>query len=402
MNYTTIPFEVSLPNQNLVFSPTSLYAKLSELPDLRGKQGIRYPLAPLLTIVVLAKLCGQNQITEVAHWAKLRTKELCEFFGLPTNTLPHLTTWARVLAKAVDSQALTKLVAEFLTNELNSALAQEVTPTKKGSLALVLDGKSLRGTIPLGSKRGVHLVAAYLPQEGIVMAQVEVSTKQNEITVAPKLLSELDLKGKVVLGDAMYCQRELSVKVVEGGGDYVWITKANQKSLQAEIAQLFEAAKDGSYGEYAVDFEQATTLDCRNGRIEQRQITTSAMLNEYSKWPHLGQVFKIESIVQNRYGKIQTQVRYGVTSLGREVADAQRLLSLVRQQWGIENGLHYRRDVTLREDYSRLKNKDAAIVNAIFNNLTVGLVIRQGRTNLAATRREYAYLPQRALHLLLT
>ena len=100
MNYTTIPFEVSLPHQNLVFSPTSLQAKLSELPDLRGKQGIRYPLAPLLTIVVLAKLGGQNQITEVAHWAKLRTKELCEFFELPTNTLPQLTTWARVLAKA--------------------------------------------------------------------------------------------------------------------------------------------------------------------------------------------------------------------------------------------------------------------------------------------------------------
>ena len=90
------------------------------------------------------------------------------------------------------------------------------------------------------------------------------------------------------------------------------------------------------------------------------------------------------------------------TRLGREVADSQRLLSLVRQQWGIENGLHYRRDVTLREDYSRLKNKNAAIVNAIFNNLTLGLVIRQGCTNLAATRREYAYLPKRALHLLLT
>ena len=87
------------------------------------------------------------------------------------------------------------------------------------------------------------------------MAQVEVSTKQNEITVAPQLLAKLELKGKVVLGDAMYCQRELSVSVVQGGGDYLQITKANQKSLQAEIAQLFEADKDGGYGEYAVDFE---------------------------------------------------------------------------------------------------------------------------------------------------
>ena len=117
----------------------------------------------------------------------------------------------------------------------------------------------------------------------------------------------------------------MSVNVVQNGGDYVWITKANQKNLQAEITQLFEADKDGGYGEYAVDFECASTLDCRNGRIEQRQITTSAMLNEYTQWPPLGQVFKIESIVQNRYGKIQSQVRYGVTSLGREECDAQRL-----------------------------------------------------------------------------
>jgi hypothetical protein len=91
----------------------------------------------------------------------------------------------------------------------------------RGSLVVALDGKTLRGTIPLGQTRGVHLLAAYLPQEGLVLAQVEVDRQENEIVVAPTILMQLDLQGVVVTGDAMFTQRTLSIQIVEAGGDYL-------------------------------------------------------------------------------------------------------------------------------------------------------------------------------------
>ena len=95
------------------------------------------------------------------------------------------------------------------------------------SVLIVFDGKTLRGTIPTGQSQGVHLLAAYLPAEGIVLVQVAVANKEHEIVAAPKVLASLDLRGKIVIGDAMHTQRELSVQVLAADGDYIWLVKAN-------------------------------------------------------------------------------------------------------------------------------------------------------------------------------
>lgn len=389
LNYSILPLEFELPEQDLVFDLEELFEILCLLEDKRSKRGQRYLLALLLLIALLAKLAGQNQIRGIAHWAKLRRRELGNLFGLVNPQMPHHVTWSRILGKGVDPQMFSRLVGQFL----GKAVQGPGQIPERGSLLLAIDGKTLRGTIPLGKTRGTHLVAAYLPGSGVVLAQIAVETKENEIVVAPKVLAQLDLRGMVVVGDAMYCQRELSARVVEGGGDYLWVTKENQKGILEDIEILFGEAvvPKGCFSPEPTDFEEYEERGKGHGREEHRVITSSSMLANYTPWPHLAQVFKLESWRWDKLGRESHQVRYGVTSLPREVANPKRLMGLLRGEWGIENGLHYRRDVTFGEDHSQLRQGKAPEVNAILNNLAVGLLVQQGVTNVAEARREFDY-----------
>jgi len=388
MNYTTIPFEIELPEQAVVFDLNEFYALLTSLSDLRYRRGKRYQLAVLLAIAVLAKLAGQNQISDVAQWAKLRVEELAQLFHLTRLQMPHPTTWSRVLAGAVDPQALTKLVAHYL----DQACQGPGQIPARGSLQLAVDGKALRGTIPLGKTTGVHLVAAYLPLNGVVLMQIAVEVKENEIVVAPKLLAQIDLRGMVVTGDAMFCQRQLSAAIVGAGGDYLWTLKANQKGVLEDLELLFEEPPLlPGCSPMPTDFEEYEQWDKGHGRLEHRQITVSSMLKEYTPWPHLEQVFKLESWSSDSLNRTSYAVRDGLTSLPRKVAGPKRLLELARGHWGIEDGLHHRRDVSFEEDWSQLRMGKAAEVNAVLNNTAIGLLIGQGVTNVAQARREFEY-----------
>jgi predicted transposase YbfD/YdcC len=395
MNYSTLPFEIKIPEQGLVFDLQELFERLLLLEDKRDKRGRRYLLAFLLLIAVLAKMAGQNQIRAIAQWAKLRRCELGHLFGLVNPPMPHSATWSRVLGKAIDPQMFSELVGEFLGK---AAQGPGQLPGR-GSVVLALDGKTLRGTIPLGQKRGVHLVAAYLPGSGVVLAQVAVESKENEIVAAPKVLAQLDLRGMVVVGDAMYCQRQLSVQVVKGGGDYLWVVKENQKGALEDLEILFGKAvlPAGCFSAEPTDFEVYEEWDKGHGRVERRVITSSSLLAGYTPWPYLAQVFKLESCRWDKLGQASQQVRYGITSLPREIADPKRLLSLLRGEWGIENGLHHRRDVTFGEDHSQLRLGKAPEVNAILNNLAVGLLVQQGVRNVAEARRVFDYSFSQAL-----
>ena len=147
---------------------------------------------------------------------------------------------------------------------------------KRGSIQVCLDGKTLRGTIPAGQTQGVHLMAAYLPAQGVVLMQMEVGEKTNEITVAPKVVQTLDLRGVVVTGDAMQAQRKLSAQIVEAHGDYVWTAKDNQPELREEIALLFAPVpRRPGWSVPPTDFQQATTFNKGHGRLEKRTITVA-------------------------------------------------------------------------------------------------------------------------------
>lgn len=388
MQYSTVPFEIKTCEYTLSVEVGSLLERLQQVTDLRSKRGKLYPLTPFLAIAVLAKLCGQNHLQALAEWANLRAKELSEWFGLKRSTMPHVTTWARLLGQALDPDQLQSVIDRFMVAQLDQQLP------KRGEVVLAIDGKTLRGTIPSGQTRGVHLMAAYLVKSGLVLSQVAVETKENEIVAAPKVLKGLDLRGMVVTGDAMQAQRALSTQVVGQGGDYLWLVKANQKGVLADLAILFgeEAIEQGG-GPVPTDFKQYIQWDKGHGRLEKRTITTSSWLKEYTPWPHLEQAFKLERLVYSLDGKSlkSQEVRYGLSSLPAEVAGPAQLFRIARQEWGIENGLHHRRDVQLSEDHCQLKRARRGQVNAILNNTAIGLMVKSGYRQVARARRTFDY-----------
>jgi predicted transposase YbfD/YdcC len=392
MKDTTRLSQLSLPQKALVVDLDALYACLQTIPDHRDPRGRQYPLAMVLMMGVLAKLAGQDSSRGMAHWAKLRSQELRELFHFTREKMPHYSTWSRILGQAVEPAEVEAIIGQFFVT------AAQGSEPKRGSIQLALDGKTLRGTIPLGASRGVHLLAAYLPEQGVVLAQMRVDEKSNEITHAPKLLKQLDLRGVVVSGDAMFDQRALSIQIVQAKGDYLWTVKDNQEGLREEIDVLFQPhRKLAGTSALPTDFRTARTVEKGHGRLDTRTITVSSMLADYSTWPELAQVFKLESQRTNALGATKTEVRYGVTSLPASLADPKRVLALSRGHWGIENGLHYRRDTTMREDHAQLRLGHAPEMLAVLNNTVLGLFARQGETNIAHARREFAYHLEKAL-----
>ena len=392
MKDTTLSLSLHLPNEALLFDLDALYACLQTIPDHRDRRGVRYPLASLLMIGVLAKLAVQDSSRGMAHWAKLRTHELSQLFHLKRESMPHYSTWSRVLGHGVEPNEVEQIVGRFF------AQATKAAQRKRGSIHLAMDGKTLRGTIPLGETDGVHLLALYLPQQGVVLAQMNVEHKGREITFAPTLLSQIDLRGGVGSSDAMFDRRSLSSKIVQAHGDYLWTVKENEKGFYQDIEVLFQPhRKRAGTSAPPNDFRYAQTVEKGHGRIEKRTITVSSMLADYSPWPDLAQVFKLESQRTDALGNTKTEVRYGVTSLPVYLADPKRLLALSRGHWGIENGLHYRRDATMREDHAQLRMGHAPEMLAVLNNTVLGLFARQGARNVAHARREFAYHFDKAL-----
>jgi predicted transposase YbfD/YdcC len=362
------------------FSVGSLYEHFCRLPDGRDRRGRQYPLALVLVFIVLAKLGGADTPYVIAQWVRWRLGKGARLLGWRREKLPSHNTYRRLLC-LVDEHALQEVSNAFLQQRAGAGC----------SVLIAIDGKVMRGTIPEGQTQGVHLLAANLPAEGLVLMQVAVEDKEGELTAAPRLLETLDLRQKVVRGDALFTQRELSAQIVQAGGEYVWSVKVNQPELLHDIQEVFDPAPTAAgWSQTPRDLRAAQTTNSGHGRLEKRTLTASSFLQEYSDWPALAQVFKLEreGIVQ-RTGQVRRQTVYGVTSLTATEASPERLLRLMRDYWAIENGLHYRRDKTLGEDAARISNRQQARVLAIFNNLVIALVKQQGFDNLAAARRFY-------------
>jgi predicted transposase YbfD/YdcC len=305
--------------------------------------------------------------------------------------LPHAVTYRRVLGYAVNIEEFEQVMGQFF--EACGGQASQ----------LALDGKSMRGTIATGQYRGVYLLAVYDTQNGVVLNQVNIEEKTNEIGAAPAVLNALDLHGKIVTGDALFTQRELSKQIVEAGGQYVWLVKDNQPTLRADIERLFgpEHVPLAS-APLQTDFQSSTTLRKDHGRLQTHTLTTSALLNPTSDWPYLSQVFQL--VREVRYlkdGKITHEILYGITSLPKHTAAAQQLLTLRRKHWGIENRLHYCRDVVFHEDACRLAIGHAAHAIAILNNLVLGLLRLRGFPSIVSARRHFDAWPDQALAFIL-
>jgi len=377
----------------LVFDPKSLYGRLKELRDCRKARGKRYLLATILVIIFLAKLCGEDRPTGIAEWARHRGKWLIEVLGLKRESLPHPNTYRRILAEVVDEDEFEELARSYFLHHGEAGYHVVVS----------IDGKVLRGTIDLDPNGGLYLLAVFLPGEGITLAQVVVENAQNEISAAPKVLEYINLRNKVVIGDAMHTQRQISIQIGRAGGDYLWTVKANQPQLFEDIQRWFdeEVPLLPGMGYVPKDFRSASSLNKGHGRIELRTITTSSQLMDFLDWPFHQQVFKLErQITIPKTGQSRREVVYGITSLSAEQAAPGQLLNMLRSYWKIENNLHYRRDVTLQEDRTRFKSHSAAHIMAVINNILLGILAKSEHRYLPTARRFFAAYPDQAFRLL--
>jgi predicted transposase YbfD/YdcC len=213
------------------------------------------------------------------------------------------------------------------------------------------------------------------------------------LRLASALLAEMDLTGLVVTGDAQFCQQALSRQVVQRGGSSFWVVKDHQPDLRADIQLLFtDPPPDEAFG-------TAMSVGRHGDRQERRTLQTSAALNDYLRWPGVGQVCQIERRVTRR-GRTSTEVQYAITALRPAEASPARLLAVWRGHWGIENRLHWVRDVTFDEDRCQIRTGSGPQVMAALRNTTIAAIRRAGHANVAAALRHYAAHPTEALHCL--
>jgi predicted transposase YbfD/YdcC len=368
-------------SEHLVFDMGQLLERLAKVTDLRNAKGKRYPLPIVLASILLAKLCGEQKPTGITEWIKLRRKQLMTAFQCQRQTAPSLNTIRRIMEDAIIAEEMHQILRTFLHQEYGG----------QQSVLIVLDGKTMRGTIPKGKTRGIHLLAAYLPEEGIVLLQVVVDSKENEVSAAPRLIEKLDLRQRVVCGDALFTQRDLSVQIIAQGGDYIWFVKDNQPQLGADVEQFFvPPRKAQGWHIEPLPRETAQTTGKAHGRLEQRTLTLISDETQFVEWPGLRQVFRLERrVVSCRTGECTCETVYGITSLSPDQVDARQMLQWTQSYWGIENGLHYRRDTTLQEDATRMSGKNKPEVMATLNNFIVGLANKLGFTNLASAQRVF-------------
>lgn len=371
----------------VLYDVGSVYERLSKLTDVRKAQGKRYSLEMLLVVIVLAKLCGCDRPVEIADWAKNHAEQIVKVMQLHRPRMPHHNTYRRILAYGVYLEEIERLVGDY-------------NQDGKHGEVYALDGKAVRGMRRKDESESEYLLSVYDVEQGKVMSQVVVGHKQNEITKAPKALQLVEITQKVITGDAMHTQRGLAAQILAAQGDYVLPVKENQPQLYKNIQALFapEYPKPG-FGKTQTDFLTTQKVNKGHGRLEIRTIMTSEMLNSYATWPGLAQVYRLERQFHWRRNgscyRSSCQVEFGITSLTRTQATPSHLLQIRRAHWGIETGLHYRRDVTLKEDATRMTLGNAAKVMASINNLVLALIRQANFHNAAQARRWFAaHIPQ--------
>jgi predicted transposase YbfD/YdcC len=394
MEYSTLERWQEISETGVVYDLGSLYDRFRQIKDPRKAHGKRYSLVTLLVVIFLAKLCNQDTPVAIADWARNHADKLAELLQLKRTWMPHHNTIRRVFQTIL-------AVAEF------ECLVREYHQQQPGGgEQWAIDGKTLRGTRIPDAAPAKHVLSVYDVQTQRVVAQEVVETKENEIVAAPQALQQVCVEGKIITGDAMHAQRAVSADIVAQGGDYLWVVKENQERLYQDIERLFAADTPLlGCGKLATDFQSTEKVNGGHGRIEKRAIQTSALLNDYVDWPGSGQVYRLErTLTWMRRGqaiKTSQDVEYGITSLTRKKASAQRVMHVRRQHWLVETGLHYRRDVTFHEDATRMTKGAAGCILAMIHNLVLGLIKQAGFHNAAQARRHFDGHIDQAFALLL-
>jgi predicted transposase YbfD/YdcC len=324
-------------------------------------------------------LSGMDSPSAIADWCRAHRAELVERLHLTYPEMPGHSTIRRLFDTTINEEDFEQRMRAYNAQQRGEA---------GGSGLLSLDGKKERGTIPPGESQGEATMAVYDPEREEVLAQAAIDPSEGEIPIAPKLLSQVTLRDKVVLADALHTQRKLCQQVGDAQGDYLLTVKDNQPTLYHEIETLFTQATPYPH---LLDFQTEDKTNTGHGRIEHRILTAVSLLPGEIDWPYITQVFRLENtftfLRKGQVVRTEHKVRYGLTSLTRPQANAQRLLLLKRKYWQIETGLHYRRDVTFHEDATRMSHPHATRNLTTVHNTILSLFARLGSRNAASTRR---------------
>lgn len=405
MDYSTFPqpaLDRQEPPADAEWIQSSLYEALQGLPDPRRGAGKRYPLAVVLCLLCLAKMAGQPTLKGATEWVRLRAEQLAASFGLKRRTMPCQMTYKRIL-DVIDAQVLTDLFSAFFTRwEAQQRCGSEPSrlQTEAGQREhahIAIDGKAVRATSH--QPQPVHQLSAYDVQTGVVLFQVNVREKQNEISALKPLLTPAFIHGRIFTLDAMHTQTELCAKVARWGGWYLLVAKDNQPTLATDLAAFFAEPPWGW------QWAEAQTWNKAHGRLEHRHIICSPELNTWcaSRWSDVTQVFRLQrTTTLLKTGQVRRQTVYGLSNLPLSKAPPLRMLTLTRGHWGIENRLHWRRDVTLGEDACQTRTGPAPGILACLNSAILSLMDRLGIGNVARQARFFdAHLDQ-ALQALLS
>ena len=348
-------------------APSSFQDHFASLTDPRSfhAPNQRHELIDILVIAVCAVICGAEGWEDLEEYGHAQAEWFTEVLDLP-NGIPGHDTFRRVLSR-LDPDELTQCFVSW-----TAALSD-----LSGGDIVAIDGKTLRHSFDrAASKAAIHMVSAWANRNRLVLGQVKVDDKSNEITAIPKLLKMLDVTGATVTIDAMGCQKEIAKAITEQGADYALALKKNHSTLYEDVTLFLDDAQANGFAE--IDHDYHETVDGDHGRIETRKywITSDIdWLGAKASWANLQSLGLVES--RREIGEqVELERRYYLVSLP---ADGGRFSDAVRQHWGVENGLHWVLDVSFNEDACRIRKDQGAQTFSVLRHIALNLLKREGQ-----------------------
>jgi predicted transposase YbfD/YdcC len=336
------------------------------IPDPRIGNAIRHKLDEILTIAILATLCGCSQFTEMELFGREREDWLRTFLTLE-NGIPSHDTFGDVFA-ALDPKTIQSSFAEWV----------ETIREKISGEIVAIDGKTIRRSKDVAkNKRAVHIVSAWAANNRLILGEIATAEKSNEITAIPQLLELLNLKGCIVTIDAMGTQKEIARTIVKGGADYVLSVKDNQPTLLEDISLYFETEKAGC--------DTFKTVEKSHGRYEKRECRTTTdieWLEQNEEWEGLSGIGMIKSERQLvNGGAIESATHYFIFS--KQDMTAKEFLNAKRAHWGVENSVHWILDMNFREDESRMRLGNSAENMNVMRHMAINLIRSEASPKLS-------------------
>jgi len=341
----------------------SLIEYFSRVDDPRVERTKLHPLMSIIVIAVCGVISGADNWVDIEGYGKAKLTWLRERLPLP-NGIPSHDTFDRVFAR-LDAEQFESCFLEWV---------QGVNKVTEGQV-LAIDGKSLRGSRDgsLG-KHAIEMVSAWATANHLVLGQVKVDEKSNELTAIPSLLRILEVSGCIVTIDAIGCQKEIVKTVIDQGSDYVIALKENQATLFKEVKAVFEEAIGVGFENVPHDFDQM--MDKGHGRIEVRRCWTLSDPSCLARLPHGTEWEELHSIsmviAERRIGETTSVcTRYYLSSLSGSAKEVSRA---VRSHWQIENSLHWVLDIAFREDDSRIRRGNGPQNFAVLRHIALNLL----------------------------